>query len=1498
MSDSSTIIIEDDSELLRRWKESDWISQNKKYPYSQTPQWSSRLANTSSLSLRSMQAFSQISLPLFYEKADTAFSVELATDDISSHHFTKRPIPPVTYLNSLKDIFGQAWFDGAQSIIDFRYKQSRLPLYVLSYWDEMARVLKQKKAWQRAETWVAEWASRQDLFMLASEVRGVMDLLPWGEDVQVLGAATQPVTLANLLSDEWLDDELIDMLFTHLSERVAQDTTSDGGTIVGTLAFLHCISAVYGRKEPSGSTAVLVQLKTCILHEGAKRLYFPANLDNRHWVAFCIDFEKKRISFGDSLVESSAGSSPATIGKIVNNLKAWAKTELGIRLENQGNVLARGTQYDGSSCGICTVNAVAHALFEDKLFTQKDRQSLRMTYFVTLGKAQLAKVQHGRDMGLAPMATVCLPAEDAPESRQVARDTDDNADEARPRKRQAREDVRTALAQSNGPANDHPTVSPITSGSSRQPSIPLRPSRQATELDKTVATRPKDNEGLTSTCLIGEHTKVAARINTKANTASKPTSFGSQRGVVGVSQSALAVQRMKKSIQAGTFKLNGKRLERFFGEISLSDHAAEVRMDDKGRMQVWHSRCAKWYTMKGPYSSMRFREHASTQCKAVHKPTGSSKTSNGPVLRTSTLFAFADKLGWEKQPKKQVEANGAVVAGQERLHVTALRYAMKNLGKHLKYKHTNKKYRNEALAELLLAHQDLDMLINPETRDEASAYMRLARGLLNGELSGYPIAAPLVKALALTMDREQRGVGRQNFEYGPTLTEFANICAITSPELYRTLSDNLSLPTIRHLKRTQNATPRFPLIVGPQTFEAVETYLKNLKYTGPVGISCDDTKLHAAFRTYWDAKKQVHMVVGGTEEPRAVADVNELQAFLSNPEHTKATKVRLWCLQIPLPKVPPIVLAARAIPNNMSADDLHEVFKPLLDGLLERNIPVRSYTCDGTETERSLQRRLVQDAPFHITYTINHPLGESYEPLVVTIAVYKGHPIVMVQDSKHALKTFRNNLFSGARLLVLGNDVAMYGFARLLAFLEDSPLYERDIEKIDRQDDNAATRLFSATALSYLTEHHPDRVAQIVYLFVMGELVDAYQNRHISHIERVKMALRARYFLDTWRAYLKAAGYSEARHFISREAFDISRILIDGLIALIIVHRDHLGNASPTPLLPWLHSSEVCEHVFAECRKLIKDFTFLDFIYLVPKLHILIRSLIHLSRGSTSDPKARAAGYAHTYFDIDGIDLAQLAIFPTDAEIDQAARDAWEETESLFSLVGVHPSDFLAPKQPAHDSGDTPKDVHLPSISSWFPTTSLPTRASSSVDHSEYDSDESEIDEWDDYEFYDSDDDDNIDEATELQNLIDEHQNSRDRNHATSEKFLSLSCAAVALSMDDSLKVQTAASQLDDDTQRKHQREDRQEIEDAFEKAAHNLLTQLPAERARLFDRPSRLAGNVDYTPEPSSPRDIEVHRLNTPSGLQGPLVYHNLAPDLLARRKGCNRRLNKRWHR
>jgi len=162
-----------------------------------------------------------------------------------------------------------------------------------------------------------------------------------------------------------------------------------------------------------------------------------------------------------------------------------------------------------------------------------------------------------------------------------------------------------------------------------------------------------------------------------------------------------------------------------------------------------------------------------------------------------------------------------------------------------------------------------------------------------------------------------------------------------------------------------------------------------------------------------------------------------------------------------------MIVATEAIPNDLPASKLYPKSLVVITGLKSHGVNVVSYACDGTQVERTVQDSLVSEAIRSISYKVPDPEGTDY---TISLPIFGDSPVVMIQDSKHALKTMRNNLFSGVRALVLGNHLAMYSYARDLAFTEIDGhlLYHCDVEKMDRQDDNAATRLFSAETLDFI----------------------------------------------------------------------------------------------------------------------------------------------------------------------------------------------------------------------------------------------------------------------------------------------------------------------------------------------------------------------------------------------------------------------------------------------
>lgn len=79
--------------------------------------------------------------------------------------------------------------------------------------------------------------------------------------------------------------------------------------------------------------------------------------------------------------------------------------------------------------------------------------------------------------------------------------------------------------------------------------------------------------------------------------------------------------------------------------------------------------------------------------------------------------------------------------------------------------------------------------------------------------------------------------------------------------------------------------------VCDRTFQLVEDHLKALNYSGPVGLSCDDTKLFSSLRLYWDADQDSYFLIGGVDGPYRVPDADSVKQVIADGKIKKATKV-------------------------------------------------------------------------------------------------------------------------------------------------------------------------------------------------------------------------------------------------------------------------------------------------------------------------------------------------------------------------------------------------------------------------------------------------------------------------------------------------------------------------------------------------------------------------------------------------------------------------------
>ena len=143
--------------------------------------------------------------------------------------------------------------------------------------------------------------------------------------------------------------------------------------------------------------------------------------------------------------------------------------------------------------------------------------------------------------------------------------------------------------------------------------------------------------------------------------------------------------------------------------------------------------------------------------------------------------------------------------------------------------------------------------------------------------------------------------------------------------------------------------------------------------------------------------------------------------------------------------MPPIIITMKCIPETLGAEELAEWSNEIIVGLIQAGIKVFLYACDGTAVERKVQTLLMQMyRGTTAVFSIVHPTSGFID--IEGIYIY-GQLVVMIQDSKHALKTYWNNITSGARLIVLGNYVAL--FCMLLEMeVHGGPLPHRDVSQL------------------------------------------------------------------------------------------------------------------------------------------------------------------------------------------------------------------------------------------------------------------------------------------------------------------------------------------------------------------------------------------------------------------------------------------------------------------
>ena len=220
-----------------------------------------------------------------------------------------RPIPPKHFLERLENEIGQAWFDGAKSVVDTRFNNSsdRLPLWVITFWKRMAEVVEKQETWRKTFSWLdREERQTQDTQMLQTikQARDMLAHLGWNSKLPLSRHTQTTILLTTLLSTAWLSDEHIDMMVEELSNEIASDSKLLKKPIIAPLAFSVQLEAAEaaGHTTSRKNPILLSRYEKHIKEAGIEELYFPAHVRKNHWIAGLVDFKQHVIRFGEFLI--------------------------------------------------------------------------------------------------------------------------------------------------------------------------------------------------------------------------------------------------------------------------------------------------------------------------------------------------------------------------------------------------------------------------------------------------------------------------------------------------------------------------------------------------------------------------------------------------------------------------------------------------------------------------------------------------------------------------------------------------------------------------------------------------------------------------------------------------------------------------------------------------------------------------------------------------------------------------------------------------------------------------------------------------------------------------------------------------------------------------------------------------------------------------------------------------------------------------------------------
>jgi len=232
---------------------------------------------------------------LVFPTASASLSTAPPSSTYNLCNLSEAPIPPASYLRSLKDHLLNSSTEDRLSFRSVRNPANvgeLLPLWVLTVWEEVSQLADSQDKWKAGYSWVRSLQDARQASNHTAAAFAYLEVLGWNSPISLYGLrGITNLSLAQFLHDGRVNEDAIDLM----SRFLAAGLTLPNDTIIVDLRLPRFIST-------QGHTPRSTPPHICKLEEQIRRaatLYFPMFYEEYdHWIAFKVDLLRREVMYG------------------------------------------------------------------------------------------------------------------------------------------------------------------------------------------------------------------------------------------------------------------------------------------------------------------------------------------------------------------------------------------------------------------------------------------------------------------------------------------------------------------------------------------------------------------------------------------------------------------------------------------------------------------------------------------------------------------------------------------------------------------------------------------------------------------------------------------------------------------------------------------------------------------------------------------------------------------------------------------------------------------------------------------------------------------------------------------------------------------------------------------------------------------------------------------------------------------------------------------------